>query len=357
MNSINEAFDFDLFTQLSPDMICIAGYNGFFKKVNPAVLRTLGYTYEELLAKPINEFVYPDDRIVTTESREAIKRSIPLINFENRYVTKSGEIVWLSWTSIGIEEQKVVFAIAKNITHKKRLEEDRNNLITNLTKTNDELRQLAYTTAHNLRSPVNSLLSIFSMINTETVDNKDVAEFLNMLRHSTENLRDTLDNYVDILIQKNSLNIQVGPVSLSESFNRVFRSLRSLIIDTKADITTDFNEVDIINFNKAYLESIFLNLISNSIKYAKHNTYPQISVRSYKGNGAVVLIFKDDGLGFDMDNVKNRIFGFNQTFHANKDSKGIGLYLVHNHLTSLGGQIAIDSSLNNGATFTITFPA
>ena len=56
-----------------------------------------------------------------------------------------------------------------------------------------------------------------------------------------------------------------------------------------------------------------------------------------------------------MDKVKDKIFGFNQTFHENKDSKGIGLYLVHNHLTNLGGHIVIDSQINEGATFTITF--
>jgi PAS domain S-box-containing protein len=352
-----DTFDLDLFVQFSPDMICIAGYDGFFKKINPAVSKTLGYTWEELLSRPIDEFVYFEDKVATIESRESIKRSIPLINFENRYLTKSGEIIWLSWTSVGIEEQQLVFAIAKNITHKKRLEEDRNLLLTNLTKTNNELKQLAYTAAHDLRSPVNSLLSIFSMIETKTIDNKKVVELLDILKQSTENLRDTLNNYVDILIQKKSLNIEVGPVSFTESLNIINKSLKSLIMDTKTEIIADFAPVDVIPFNKAYLESIFLNLISNSIKYAKPNTYPQIFLQSQKANGIVSLIFKDKGLGFDMEKVKDRIFGFNQTFNDNKDSKGIGLYLVHNHVTSLGGYIDIDSRINEGTTFTITFKA
>jgi PAS domain S-box-containing protein len=351
----NETFDLDLFIQLSPDMICIAGYDGFFKKINPAVSNTLGYTREELLSKPINEFVFIDDKIATIESRESVQRSIPLINFENRYVTKSGEIVWLSWTSIGIEEKQVVFAIAKNVTHKKRLEEHRNLLLTDLTEINNELKQLAYTTAHDLRSPVNSLLSVFSLIDDKTVDNAEVVELLDILKHSTESLRNTLDNYLDTLIQKKSLNIKVEKISLTESFNTVQRSLRSLITDTKTEIILDFTKADIIIFNKTYLDSIFLNLISNSIKYAKPNTYPKISLHSENVNGVVTLVIKDDGLGFDMEKVKDRIFGFKQTFHDNKDSKGIGLYLVYNHLTSLGGHIDIDSRINEGATFTIKF--
>lgn len=353
----NENFDLDLFIHLSPDMICIAGYDGFFKKINPAVSNTLGYTCEELLSKPINEFVYADDKVITIESRESVKRSIPLINFENRYVTKAGEVIWLSWTSIGIEEQQLVFGIAKNITHKKRLEEDRNLLLTNLAKTNKELKQLAYTTTHDLRSPVNSLLAAFNMIEALKVDDNELVELLAVLKKSTENLRSTLNNYVDILIQKKSLNVEAGQVSLTESLTAVQRALRSLIIDTKTEIIADFERADTVNFNKGYLDSIFLNLISNSIKYAKPNTYPKISLYSEKVDGIVTLIIKDDGLGFDMEKVKHRIFGFNQTFHDHKDSKGIGLYLVYNHLASLGGHIDIDSRINEGTTFTIKFKA
>lgn len=356
-NLSNDTFDIDLFVQLSPDMICIAGYDGFFRKVNPAVSKTLGYTRDELLSKPINDFVYIEDKVATVESRESVKRSIPLINFENRYVTKSGEIVWLSWTSIGIEEQELVFGVAKNITHKKRLEEDRNLLLTKLTKANDEFKQLAYTTSHDLRSPVTNLLSIFKMIKDKQIDDKEIVELLDMLEHSTHSISNTLNNYVDILIQKKSLNVELEVVSFTASINAIQRSLRSLIIDTKTEITSDFTATDTVTFNKAYLESIFLNLISNSIKYAKPNTYPKIFFQSKKENGIITLMCKDNGLGFDMDKVKDRIFGFNQTFHENKDSKGIGLYLVHNHLTSLGGNIELDSRLNEGATFTLTFKA
>ncbi len=67
------------------------------------------------------------------------------------------------------------------------------------------------------------------------------------------------------------------------------------------------------------------------------------------------LIFSDNGLGFNMDKVKDKIFGLHQKFHDHIDSKGIGLYLVYNHVTSLGGQIAVESEVNKGATFIISF--
>ncbi|WP_407306482.1 ATP-binding protein, partial [Acinetobacter sp.] len=62
-----------------------------------------------------------------------------------------------------------------------------------------------------------------------------------------------------------------------------------------------------------------------------------------------------NGLGFDMEKVKDRIFGLHQKFHHHVDSKGIGLYLIYNHITSLGGKITVESEINKGATFVMTF--
>jgi PAS domain S-box-containing protein len=120
-----QLFDLEYFFELSPDLLCVAGYDGYFKKINPAVPKTLGYTYDELFASPIDSFVHVEDRNITAKKRESIKNDNPLLNFENRYVTKSGEIVWLTWTSMPIKKDRLVFAIAKNITYKKKLEEYR----------------------------------------------------------------------------------------------------------------------------------------------------------------------------------------------------------------------------------------
>src|SRR6478735_9326998 len=172
-NSIpNHNYIFEHFFELSADLLCIAGFDGFFKKINPAVSQLLGYTNEELFSKPINEFVYIEDQDFTSKVRKELYNNKPLMNFENRYMTKSGEIVWLSWTSMPVYEEKLVFAIAKNITHKKKLEEERNLLLANLTNINKEFRQFAYITSHNLKSPLNNLLGILSLLNTEKINDE-----------------------------------------------------------------------------------------------------------------------------------------------------------------------------------------
>ena len=154
--------------------------------------------------------------------------------------------------------------------------------------------------------------------------------------------------------EKETVKVETEELNFNECLSNVLGSLSTLLHSSRAIIRTNFS-IETVKFNRGYLESIFLNLVSNSIKYAKHNTYPKIHIHSQIVDGIINLVFKDEGLGFDMEKVKDRIFGFNQTFHDHKDSKGIGLYLVHSHLITLGGHIDIQSQINEGATFTITF--
>lgn len=355
--TIDNNVNLDLFFELTSDLLCVAGYDGYFKKINPAVSRLLGYTEEELFSRPINDFVHPADQDITRQNREKLFEDFPLLNFENRYVTKSGEIVWLAWTSMPVDSEKMVYAIAKNITHKKKLEDDRNLLITDLTKINTDLKQLTFTASHDLRTPVGNLLSVFDLLDTSKIADEETLEFINILKSATESLKNTLNKYVDTLIQKETVEAQVEELDLKESLDVVLWSLNSLIKNSGALLQVDFDEVKSIKFNKAYLESIFLNLLTNSIKYAKPGSHPEVFIASRRVNGVNQIIFKDKGQGFDMDKAKDKIFGFNQKFHNGSDSKGIGLYLVHNHITSLGGKISVKSQPNEGAEFVISFKA
>jgi PAS domain S-box-containing protein len=121
-----ENLDFELnpFFEMTPDLVCIAGKDGFFRKVNPAVIQTLEYSEAELSERLISSFIYPDDREMTEREREKLLGGEPLINFQNRYVAKSGRVVWLHWTSIFFPDKEVVFAIAKDVTARKQIEKE-----------------------------------------------------------------------------------------------------------------------------------------------------------------------------------------------------------------------------------------
>ena len=348
-------YSFDNFFKISADFICIAGFDGYFKRINPAVSKLLGYTDEELYSRPIHEFVYTQDLKITLEIREQVYKNKPLLNFENRYLTKSGEIVWLSWTSMPVEGENLVYAIAKNITHKKRVEEQRNLLITNLTQINRELKLQSHKTSHDLKSPINNMLSVFSLIDVSKISDPETLELIDILKLTSENLKETLNNSIDDLIENVNLSAQVEDINLKESLDEVLSSINSLTSDSNAVINIDFSALENIKFNKAYMKSVFLNLVTNSIKYSVPNLVPIITIQSKYTNGTNQLIFSDNGLGFDIDKVKDKLFGLYEKFHKNDDSNGIGLYLVYNHITSLGGKISVESKINEGTTFTISF--
>lgn len=121
---VQEPFEMFLMFEMTPDLVCIAGKDGFFRKINRAVVNTLEYSEEELYARHISSFIHPEDKENTRRTREELLNGKTLVNFENRYITKSGKIVWLHWTSIYLPEKELVFAIAKNVNKRKQAEED-----------------------------------------------------------------------------------------------------------------------------------------------------------------------------------------------------------------------------------------
>jgi diguanylate cyclase (GGDEF)-like protein/PAS domain S-box-containing protein len=140
--------------ELSQDMACVAGFDGYFKRVNPAFERILGYSEEDLLGRPFLDFVHPDDRGGTEEEAAAIAEGGGTVQFRNRYLAKDGSVRWIEWTSQPVFEEETIYAVARDVTDRKALEEELERLsqhdaltgLFNRRRFEEELRrQLAYT--------------------------------------------------------------------------------------------------------------------------------------------------------------------------------------------------------------------
>jgi light-regulated signal transduction histidine kinase (bacteriophytochrome) len=254
-----------------------------------------------------------------------------------------------------IPKENLVYAIAKNITHKKELDKERATHLFKLARTNKDLKNLNYKTSHDLRSPVNNILTLCDLLDLSKVTDSETLKIINFIQLSTQGLKNSLDEYIDSLKKADTQESNIEEVMFANVLSDVKTSVSAIIEDSKTEFSCDFSELESVPFNKAYMVSIFLNFITNSIKYARPDVYPEIKISTKEEEGKKMLIYTDNGLGFNMDAVSDKIFNLNQRFHDNKDSKGVGLYLVHTHVTDLGGTVRVDSKVNKGATFTITF--
>jgi PAS domain S-box-containing protein len=115
--------ELERFFTLSLDLLCLAGFDGYFKRLNPAWERLLGYTIDELLARPYLDFVHPDDRNVTTSTANKLGDGSTVLTFENRYIAKDGTLRWLEWNAVPLPSERMVYAAARDITERKQAKE------------------------------------------------------------------------------------------------------------------------------------------------------------------------------------------------------------------------------------------
>jgi len=122
----------DSFFDVAIDMLCLLGFDGRFRRLNPAWETTLGFTREELMAKPFIEFVHPDDRDRTLRQNAEVRAGGRALSFENRYLCKDGSFKWLRWNAAPDTAQQGIYSVARDITESKRAAEEREELVLKL---------------------------------------------------------------------------------------------------------------------------------------------------------------------------------------------------------------------------------
>jgi len=327
--------------------------------VNPAFTHMTGYKSNEVIGK--TAAVFMGRKSVETEIGNLSKalKGKEEFKFETLNHTKSGEEYWVNFTMIPITnkegEHSHWISIQRDITEEKKREKEKEQLIRELTQNNKDLKQFSYITSHNLRAPLSNLTGLLNLIEEIPVDNLELKEILNGFSKSTHLLNETINDLVKVVIIKDNPSIQKEEVLIKDVFENVFNQLSFLISLHKPILKIELEKVTILNINKAYLESILLNLFTNAIKYRSPKRTLRVFVSSKEVGDNIVLVFKDNGIGIDLERNGDKIFGLYQRFHNYPDSKGLGLYLVKSQVESMGGSINVESEVDKGTTFTITF--
>lgn len=315
--------------------------------------------------KSINEGINYID-IMPDYRKEEVRNKLDLVLqhaektiYETTYIDDKGNESWLfvSMHPILNDEKNLLglSVAARNITELKIYEKERSKITKDLTQRNKDLEQFTYIVSHNLRAPVASILGLSSLLERPDISEEVRKECLKGFVTSVKNLDNTILDLNYILQAKKEIGEKKEIVDFDDTVQKIKESINDIISKEGAIINTNFIAAEKMSAVKSYLYSIFYNLISNSIKYRKVDVSPIISIESSYINNKTVLIFSDNGIGIDLKENGDKVFGLYKRFQTNIEGKGMGLYMVKTQVETLGGKINIVSELGVGTEFTIEF--
>lgn len=290
--------------------------------------------------------------------KKSLERALTGETFtETIFITKPVE----GWNEISyypIRQGSGIIGIAcysRNISERKKSEAERETMVLELIQRSKSLEQFAYIVSHNLRSPIANILGISNILKSD-ISESDRDKSLAYLFEAIAKLDEIIKDLNSILELKFELTGQKQSVSFSEIISSIESSIQNLLKDNTVQLITDFKAIDTIESIKVYIYSIFLNLVSNSIKYKQRHPPVVIDIRSELHNNKVRIIYKDNGIGIDLKKHGEKLFGLYKRFHSEIEGKGLGLFMVKTQIETLGGKIEAESEPNKGITFTIDLP-
>ncbi|MBO9571026.1 MAG: PAS domain S-box protein [Chitinophagaceae bacterium] len=291
----------DLLTlfELTPDLVCVAGKDGYFRNFNPAVPQTLEYTREELFSSLIEQFIHPDDRERTSNRRSRLLQGEALLNFQNRYITKTGKIVWLEWTSVYLPEKEIVFALAKNITARKEIEEELQaqfvrycQLASDLKTHIEEDRKYVAAELHEELAQLASVVKVdLNWISSNTTETSE------SVKARIQHANITAELLVDTIRR---LSFSISPLMLDDLGLDAALEWYCKEFEVTSGITCAFkSKYREATLNKNIRLDVFRicqEVLTNIKKYAGASSI-QVGILEIKKN--VILHIADDGKGFD----------------------------------------------------------
>ncbi|WP_293890834.1 PAS domain S-box protein [Flavobacterium sp.] len=327
--------------------------------VNSAFTDMTGYPADEVIGKSPEMFFGKKSDILEFDKLKTAIQEYKECFIETISYKKSEEEFWVNFSMIPVTDKEGEhshwISIQRDVTEEKEREKEREQLIRELTQNNKDLKQFSYITSHNLRAPLSNLTGLLNLIEDITIEDPELKEIITGFSKSTHLLNETINDLVKVIIIKDNPSIQKEKVLIKDVFENVFNQLSFLISVHKPILKIDLEDVTILDINKSYLESIFLNLLTNAIKYRDPVRQLRVTVGTKLVDDNLIITFKDNGIGIDLDKNMDKIFGLYQRFHNYPDSKGLGLYLVKSQVESMGGTISVASNVGKGTTFTIVF--
>ncbi|MBP0905520.1 PAS domain S-box protein [Mariniflexile gromovii] len=337
--------------------IAIVGLDGKWLLVSKSLCDILGYKENELLKQSFDKITHKEDlKIDLRKLKRLLKGDIESYKMEKRYFKKNGTIVWaqLSVSLVKDKDDKPKYFISQvqDITEQKE-EEREKELIANVVKEqNERLLNFSRIITHNLRTHAGNLMTLMGFVEDEIEETKSSDSF-EFLKQAINNLQETVTHLTEIAKFSKYDTTELKALNLHDYATNAIYNVSALAKNSNCIIENNIQDILYVTGIEAYLDSILLNLLTNAIKYKADDRVCNIVLSAKLECDFVVLSVKDNGLGLDLEAYGTKLFSLYQTFHKNKDSRGVGLFITKNQVESLEGKIEVKSEVNKGSEFLV----
>lgn len=323
-------------------------------KVNKSLSGILGYSEEELLQSKTLDITHPDDLDKSSNVHDkAYEGKKDTYQLEKRYFHKDGHLahVLLGVTVVKDLDGNPTHSIAQILDITARIESEKKlQALVKVTKSqNDSLMNFAHIVSHNLRSHSTNMtmLTKFLLVEENEEERKNLNE---MISNAAESLAETIAHLNDVVQVKTGTLENLKSLSVLDTIKHIEKSIGGLLDEQDAVLNIDISKSHFVMAVPAYLESIFLNIVTNALKYRSKDRTPIVDIKSTIKKDNILITFTDNGQGIDLKRHGDKIFGMYKTFHKHKDAKGIGLFITKNQIESMDGSIRIESEVDKGTT-------
>ncbi len=355
----------DQFFVLSLDMLCVANFEGYFKHLNPAWEKALGWTIHELRAKPFIEFVHPDDREATVAEAGRLAAGRVTVSFENRYQSKDGSYRWLLWSASASVEQRLIYAVATDITERKQVEEQLHRARNEAERAREEAEranraksEFLSRMSHELRTPLNAVLGFGQLLEMDNL-NEEQQESVGQILKGGRHLLDLINEVLDIArIEVGRIALSLEPVAVDEAVLGAVDLIRPLATERGVRLGTEIPvSPGYVTADRQRLKQVLLNLLSNAVKYNRPGG--SVAVRCVPASGGWARVeVADDGSGIAPEYMSRLFVPFERlgAETSGVEGTGLGLALSKRLVEVMGGTLEVDSAPGRGSTFSVSLP-
>ena len=357
--------DLDRFFRLSLDLFCVASFDGYFVRVNPAWQTVLGLSEEELRSRPFMEFVHPDDRAPTAGALSALSTGAQLIDFENRYRAKDGSYRWLQWFAAPFLKQDIVYAVGRDITDRKAAEDAQRRHARELDSA--RARAEAATVAkgeflanmsHEIRTPMNAIIGMTDLA-LQTKLTPRQRDYLFTARESAAALMTIINDILDVSkIEARRLTLEHVPFAVRDTIEDSVKLLAPRAdqkgLELSCRIAPDVPATLV--GDPGRLRQILLNLVGNAVKFTDTGEVGVEVIVAERSEDDVLLrcTVRDTGIGVPEDK-RWEIFGAFVQADASTTRRhggtGLGLTISSQLAEMMGGRLWLESQLGAGSQF------